>query len=608
MILRYALMLICLLLFCSVIEIDAFSYTIYLHLPSRIGTQQAEATFKKELAQIASPRHPRYQDFGTKEYTDNILQANSTNINIISTWLVDHQKIVQSRDNIKILAKKVLKFEIHNRIHFDQLLCRKHDETDFIIEYRIRHDHVKICNETIHSLVSVISGSRLWQPGEKANEVKSFVQQPPGPILSMPLNSMTNIASFYHMPIPSSIPNVNVTSIIAGSGANGYFNPPDGLTFLTSEYGVGAGLLPEGYAPSINIIYTDGMTNDPDQAMLEGSTDFEMVLGMNPFVQLTVWLSNSNYLDVFVEFYEMSDPLPAVFSMSYGDAEINQGPTLIAEGEPYVSAVGVRGVTMIFASGDNGANAITCADISELDSLFPVYPATSAYVVATGATDWYQFNSSNLYQIEEIAANYIFYSGGGFSAYLQPTTTNQLLAQQNYFETIPSNIEAMLPPSNYYNPNNRGIPDISMNGQSFAVVVNGGFTSASGTSIAAPLFNGFVTRLNAESLQYTGKTLGYILPLLYEIANDPIYGPLSFNKITVGNNNCGYGGCGYSCYGYYCTNATFNPVTGIGTPFYDGILSYLVNEIWIGSSSSSTGISPPVVPLSETSVQTCKIV
>jgi hypothetical protein len=124
--------------------------------------------------------------------------------------------------------------------------------------------------------------------------------------------------------------------------------------------------------------------------------------------------------------------------------------------------------------------------------------------------------------------------------------------------------------------------------------------------VSAPLFNAFVTRLNAESLYYTGKTLGYIVPLLYEISNDPIYGPLSFIKITTGGNDCGLDGCG-GCYGY--TNSPnistlWTPVNGNGSPLYDGILSFLINEIWSVSSSSTGSHLPPTTSYS--SIQTCK--
>jgi hypothetical protein len=59
-----------------------------------------------------------------------------------------------------------------------------------------------------------------------------------------------------------------------------------------------------------------------------------------------------------------------------------------------------------------------------------------------------------------------------------------------------------------------------------------------------------VGMLNQVSLAKTGKTLGFVSPLLYQMHADD---PTIFQDITVGDNKCTEQGCNPFCYGYLCT-------------------------------------------------------
>jgi subtilase family serine protease len=115
----------------------------------------------------------------------------------------------------------------------------------------------------------------------------------------------------------------------------------------------------------------------------------------------------------------------------------------------------------------------------------------------------------------EVTVNTNFRSGGGFSRYysvptLQASSTAQYLASG-----------VSLPTTGYYNPNMRGVPDVSMYGTGVGIIVVGMLTDAGGTSLSSPLFAVIVSLLNEVSLNAGGSTLGYLSPLLYYMALPP---------------------------------------------------------------------------------------
>jgi tripeptidyl-peptidase-1 len=103
-----------------------------------------------------------------------------------------------------------------------------------------------------------------------------------------------------------------------------------------------------------------------------------------------------------------------------------------------------------------------------------------------------------------------------------------------------------------------------------------------GTSVAAPLWAGFISRMNEVNIARKGSTLGFINPLLYTIAAAQ---PNTFNDIKTGENFCPEGNTkcvdkllnnkgSTNCSGYYSAPG-WDPVTGLGSPNIGNILQYL---------------------------------
>jgi len=296
--------------------------------------------------------------------------------------------------------------------------------------------------------------------------------------------------------------------------------------------------------------------------------------------------------------------IPYVSSISYGWNEDMQCEDGIGSGEcqqlgvnskQYVALVntqfqkiGLRGASLICASGDSGANGRTDPYCSE-NHLNPVFPAASPFITSCGATQIDQNRAGNPVPNPppacagascagsggyEEAVSYDqanFASGGGFSD-VATAPAYQLDAIRKYFAS-----GVTLPPAGYYTATGRGFPDIAAFGSNVLISSGGQIEGVGGTSCASPIFAGIVTLLNNCVVKATGKGLGFLNPLLYEMA---AASPNTFHDIVTGDNICTEDGCSSSCYGFKAA-VGWDPVTGLGSPQYPAMLAYVQKKLGI---------------------------
>ncbi len=93
-----------------------------------------------------------------------------------------------------------------------------------------------------------------------------------------------------------------------------------------------------------------------------------------------------------------------------------------------------------------------------------------------------------------------------------------------------------------------------------------------GTSAASPAVAGLFTLLNDYALVKTGKPLGFLNPLLYQLAATT---PAAFTDVVSGDNKCTESGCGLACTKGFLAYQGWDPVTGLGTPNYKAMLGAL---------------------------------
>ncbi|CAF0826124.1 unnamed protein product [Adineta steineri] len=346
--------------------------------------------------------------------------------------------------------------------------------------------------------------------------------------------------------------------------------------------------------------------NDPSNPGVETMLDIEQMVGINPLAE--TWYFNDDVKNIssdgmFIKILTINelDDLPQILSISYGRPEanvcagvtncdqnvvdLNKRFTIRANIE--FMKLTMKGITVLVATGDDGVNDF---DADCTNTMFnPTYPASSPFVTSVGATTLVNVQYNVLQDQppactafnpplvcvsdgDEIAVSVYdplfakYTSGGGFSNFA-PQPPYQKAAVHDYFKKT----SVMFPPPSMYNRKGRAYPDVAAFGVNIFAVVNGTDGLGFGTSISAPLWAGIVSILNSRSIKITGKTLGFLNPLLYKMAKEC---PECLNDITVGNNKCTRAVFTDQCKGFQAA-CGWDPVTGLGTPNAGNILQYI---------------------------------
>lgn len=362
------------------------------------------------------------------------------------------------------------------------------------------------------------------------------------------------IAGVYSIPYPiKPLANANVShGVIEFIGET--YNETDLLTYSQN---VGVPLV----VPTTDHIYGDG--NGFGQ--MEANMDIQHLQGVNPASTAWFWLESSNdtltkWLYMWsVDTIDAAPNVPDVLSVSYGLPELDQCSNfddvvcqeLGVDYRGYIVATdrnfqkfGALGWTIIVASQDRGVQF----NPQQTQRFEPEYPGTSLFVTSVGATEFvnatynltkapplctqYQCVSGGVEGAASYAISY-YLSGGGFSNVTLRAPWQQDAVQQYLSSGTP------LPPSNFYNTNGRGFPDVSAVGHNGYSIDSGSVLLVSGTSMSTPIFAAVVSLLLAEFKAITGKNFGFLNPLLYKMYADD---PTTFHDIVIGDNcNAGAG-------------------------------------------------------------------
>ena len=277
---------------------------------------------------------------------------------------------------------------------------------------------------------------------------------------------------------------------------------------------------------------------------VEASLDVEYIMSTGANISTEFWSMAGTHegQEPFLEWMLLianTSDAPHVHSASYGDVESSLDVTFMQRVNTEFQKAGVRGISILFASGDDGAGCNNNASAFE-----PNFPASSPFVTAVGGTE---FGISSAHELGN------FISSGGFSnVFEQPTWQS---AAVSTFLTQPHH---HLPPASFYNAKGRAYPDVSAASSGFWVVSNlVPLPGVAGTSCAAPTFSGVIALLNDARLSAGKPTLGFLNPLIYSSAHAS---PLT--DIVDGCN----AGCSEAA--GFCAVQGWDPVTGMGVPNY----------------------------------------
>ena len=272
-----------------------------------------------------------------------------------------------------------------------------------------------------------------------------------------------------------------------------------------------------------------------------------------------------------------------------------------------IAKLGLRGVTVIAASGDNGPFSygipnpyLTWAMHDSPCTFGPSFPASMPHVTSVGGTT----GGKDPFKPERAAAVELgskISSGGGFSS-IFPQPEWQKGAVGRYLEEYAYD----LPPESFFNASNRAYPDVALAAEDIAIIfasigeepkptpqlntqpaklgesgelgkirvdlggelaqVRHYLTESSGTSYSAPLFAGMIALINDQRLAQNKSTVGFINPVLYGLHRTAAD---VFRDVKEGSSKCpnpamtgAMVGC---CKHGFRTGKGWDPLTGLGS-------------------------------------------
>ncbi|XP_051237387.1 tripeptidyl-peptidase 1 [Dicentrarchus labrax] len=330
-----------------------------------------------------------------------------------------------------------------------------------------------------------------------------------------------------------------------------YYSPADLAEFM-SMYGRSF----QHHSQVDRVVGTQGA----GKAGLEASLDIEYI--MSTGANISTWVftnpgrheSQEPFLQWMVLLSNMSD-LPWVHTISYGDDEDSLSTAYMMRINTEFMKAGVRGISLLFASGDSGAG---CRHLGkEQNSFRPSFPASSPYVTTVGGTSF-----KNPFKVTYEVTDYI--SGGGFSNVFK-MPDYQASAVDAYMKTV----AATLPPQSYYNTSGRAYPDMAALSDNYWVVINRvPVPWVSGTSASTPVVGGMLSLINDQRLLKGLPALGFLNPRLYKLKGQALF------DVTEG---CHLGCLDEQVQGKgFCAAPSWDPVTGWGTPNYPALLAALL--------------------------------
>ncbi len=287
--------------------------------------------------------------------------------------------------------------------------------------------------------------------------------------------------------------------------------------------------------PAVSAISVDGASNSPtgsaDGPDGEVELDIEIIGAIAPGAKIGVYFApntDQGFIDALTTAVHDTNLRPSIVSISWGGPENSWTEQARNTLNSACQDAATMGVTVLVASGDNGAS-----DGSTNGALTVDFPSSSPYVIGCGGTKLaLTGNSIRSEQAwNELAQNEGATGGGVSEVFAAPA--------------FQSGVHVPAAPNGF---RGRGVPDVAADADpasGYAVLVDGESTVIGGTSAVAPLWAGLLARIN----QLVGKPAGYLNPVLYsaDVA-------ATFRDITSGNNN------GYSA------GPGWDACTGLGTP------------------------------------------
>ncbi|KAH8987467.1 subtilisin-like protein [Lactarius akahatsu] len=524
--------------------------TIDLYIALR---PQREDAVVDALYDVSEPGHPRYRAYLTREQVTDLVIPHPETLELVNSWLEHHgissSSISMTHGGNTLMLKAVSVTQANTLLGASYQLYRHVERGETIIRtvgYSLPvalHWHVL----TVAPTTSFVSLRTQWQALRNRSDRAAVKSTSGGPATMLSSRAKVNpvTPSFLRWLYDTEAytPNTRGENVLGIAGFLGEYPSQADLGAFMRKY------LSEAEDATFNVVEVNGGVYDPTHPHEEANMVIQYAEAMaypTPHIFYNTGQGPSGMDGDFVSWLEYildQENIPQTISISYSIEERFLSREYATHVCDQIAKLGVRGVSVLQSSGNDGIGLGTCLRDDGTVRFMPTFPGTCPYITVVGGTTDYE---------PEVAAEF---SGGGFSDYFE-RPTYQEEAASTFLQDLGNRYQGL------YNPSGRGIPDIAAQAVGFRIFLNGNEHEASGTSLATPVVAGIISLLN-DWLILTGQgPLGFLNPWLYG------RGSQGLTDITEGSNT----GCNMDG---FSAIVGWDPVTGLGTPRFRRMLEQL---------------------------------
>ncbi|KAH9044203.1 subtilisin-like protein [Lactarius hengduanensis] len=517
-----------------------FGTTIDLYIALR---PQRENAVVDALYEVSQPGHPRYRAYLTKEQVADLVAPHPETLELVNSWLkhrgISSSSISMTHGGNTLMLKGVSVTQANTLLCASYRLYRHIERGETIVRtvgYSLPvalHWHVL----TVAPTTSFVSPSMQWQtPRNRSERARKPTSGEPATVLSSraKVNPVTPSFLRWLYDTDAYTPNTRGENVLGIVGFLGDYPSQADLEAFMRKYRSEAG------DATFTVVEVNGGGYDPTHPHVEANMDIQYAEAMaypTPHIFYSTGQGPSGMDDWYVSWLEYildQENIPQTISISYGTEERFMSMEYATNVCDQFAKLGVRGVSVLVSSGNDGIGKGTCLRDDGTVRFMPRFPATCPFVTVVGGTTGHE---------PEVAASF---SGGGFSDYFE-WPTYQEEAVSTFLEDLGNQYQGL------YNASGRGIPDIAAQAGEFRFISDGIELAESGTSAATPVVAGIISLLNDWLILTGQKPLGFLNPWLYG------RGSRGLTDITEGSNpGCNMAG--------FSAIVGWDPVTGLGTP------------------------------------------
>lgn len=330
---------------------------------------------------------------------------------------------------------------------------------------------------------------------------------------------------------------------------------------------------------SIQTVKTGSSPVPTDGGVVEVELDAELVLSTAPKLgTLVIYEAANDTTNYNAEWAQIVQDAPPVVSSSWGLCETDLGRQEAQTEATFLSMAAAQGQSIFVASGDSGSSGCYFDQSSSpSNSLEPQDPASQPYVTAVGGTtlSWDGTTLSESTWNNSASLTPSGASTGGVSVFWPMQSWQSAPGVSNSYSSGT--------PCGATTGFCREVPDVSLSADPYAgypiycTSLAAGCSSGlpwvvvGGTSAAAPMWAAMMALANEESVKSGGFNIGFVDPLLYQIASNSSEYANDFHDVTTGDND-------YNSLqgGKYPATANYDLATGLGSFNADHLATDLV--------------------------------